>query len=101
MVAAPTTHDETGPRDRGEQRLVLRDLTFKDYVLLGDVLGHRPGLHLTYLRGILEIMTTSPLHEHLKTLIARLVELHALIRGVRILGFGSATYRREEAERGL
>ena len=80
---------------------MLRNVTFKDYLLLGDVLGHRPGLHLTYSRGTLEIMTTSPLHEHYKTLIARLLELHALLKGVRILGYGSATYRREETERGL
>jgi len=100
MVAAMTSPDPDHP-EPGEQRLILGGVTYKDYVLLGDVLGHRPGLHLTYLRGTLEIMTTSPLHEHLKTLIARLVELHALVRGVRILGFGSATYRREDKERGL
>ena len=69
--------------------------------MLGDLLGHRPGLHLTYLEGTLEIMTTSPAHEQLKKLIARLLELHALLRGVRIIGFGSATYRREEQARGL
>lgn len=100
MVAATKFPEVTGS-EPGEQRLLLGGVTYKDYVLLGDVLGHRPGLHLTYLRGTLEIMTTSPLHEHLKKLIARLVELHALVRGVRILGFGSATYRREEKERGL
>lgn len=100
MVAATTLPEPERP-DPGEQRLIFQGVTYKDYVLIGDVLGHRPGLHLTYLRGTLEIMTTSPLHEHLKKLIARLVELHALVRGVRILGFGSATYRREEKERGL
>jgi Uma2 family endonuclease len=98
VVAARSPDDVPAP---SEQRLVLSGLAFKDYVLLSDVLGHRPGLHLTYLRGTLEITTTSPLHEHLKTLIARLLELYALLRGVRILGYGSATYRREEADRGL
>lgn len=76
-------------------------VTYKDYVVLSDVLGHRPGLHLTYVDGTLEIMTSSSTHEHFKTLIARLFELHALVRGVRIHGFGSTTYRREEKERGL
>jgi Uma2 family endonuclease len=98
MVAVARTID---PDDAGEQRVILHGVTYKDYVLLGDVLGHRPGLHVTYMDGTLEIMTTSPLHEHLKKLIARLLELHALVRGVRILGFGSATYRREDTERGL
>ena len=100
MVAA-TTSPESERQEWGEQRLIFHGVTYKDYVLIGDVLGHRPGLHLTYLRGTLEIMTTSPFHEQLKKLIARLVELHALVREVRILGFGSATYRREETERGL
>jgi Uma2 family endonuclease len=100
MVAATASREPDRP-ELGEQRVTFRDVTYKDYVLIGDVLGHRPGLHLTYLNGVLEIMTTSPYHEHLKKLIARLVELHALIRGVRILGFGSATYRREDKERGL
>jgi Uma2 family endonuclease len=85
----------------GEQRIVLNDVTWKDYVLLSDVLGDRPGLHLTYLEGTLEIMSPSPLHEEHKKAIARLLELHALVRGIRILGFGSARYRREEKERGL
>jgi Uma2 family endonuclease len=101
MVAATASPAPARPLDADEQRVLLHDLTYKDYVLLSDVLGHRPGLHLTYLHGTLEIMTTSPLHEHFKKLIARLVELHALVRGVRIQGFGSATYRREEKERGL
>jgi Uma2 family endonuclease len=84
-----------------EQRLVIPSLTFKDYVILGDVLGHRPGMRLTFLEGTLEIMVTSRRHGQLKKVIARLVEIYALARGVRITGFGSATFRREEAERGL
>ncbi len=99
MVAAPHLPDREP--EPGEQRVILHGISYKDYVLLSDVLGHRPGLHLTYANGTLEIMTTSPLHEHLKTLIARLLELHALLTGIRILGFGSATYRREEKEKGL
>lgn len=87
--------------ERAEQRIVLGGVTFKDYVLMGDVLGHRPSLRLTYLEGTLEIMTTSLTHEQLKKLLARLLELYALMRGVRITGFGNATFRREEAERGL
>jgi Uma2 family endonuclease len=99
LLDAPATPGARG--EPGEQRIVLGGVTFKDYVLLGDVLGHRPGLRLTYLEGTLEIMTTSLTHEQLKTLLARLLELYALIRGVRITGFGNATFRREEAERGL
>lgn len=103
MVAVVPLPDQTPPpvSDGGESRIVLGDVTFKDYVLLGDVLGHRPSLRLTYLEGTLEIMVTSRQHEHLKTLLARLLELYALVRGVRIAGYGNATFRREETQRGL
>ncbi len=85
----------------GEQRLLLHHVPWRDYLLLSDLLSDRPGLHLTYLEGTLEIMTTSPKHEKLKKLIARLFELWAVERDVRIIGIGSATFRREEKERGL
>src|SRR5262249_12756249 len=92
------TPSAVGPE---EPRIVLGGVTFKDYLLIGDVLGHRPSLRLTYLKGTLEIMTTSRTREQLKELLARLLELYALVRGVRVTGFGNATFRREEAERGL
>jgi Uma2 family endonuclease len=98
MVAA---HSLSIPQADADQRLVLHGIPWRDYLLLSDLFIDRPGLHLTYLEGTLEITTTSPRHERIKKLIARLVELHALFRGVRIHGFGSATYRREEKERGL
>jgi Uma2 family endonuclease len=60
-----------------------------------------PSLRLTYLRGTLEIMTTSPAHEHLKKVIARLIELWALERNVRLNGYGAATFRKQAKERGL
>jgi Uma2 family endonuclease len=104
MVAAtplPNAVATPAPVEPEERRIVIGGLTFKDYVLLGDVLGHRPSLRLTYLKGTLEIMTTSRTHEQLKKLLARLLELYALLRGVRVTGFGNATFRREEAERGL
>jgi Uma2 family endonuclease len=39
--------------------------------------------------------------EHLKKFIARLIEAYADQRRIELLGFGSETYRREAAERGL
>jgi hypothetical protein len=99
MVAEATAPYRDRPEPE-EQRVIVEGVTYKDYVLIGDVLGHKPGLRLTFLRGTLEIRRTSSLHEYLKIQIARLVELHALVRGIRIFGYGSATYRREDKERG-
>lgn len=89
-------------RDHGrDQRVLLTGVSWQDYVAIGELFRDRPALRLTYCEGMLEIMTTGPLHEQLKKLIARLVETFALARGMRIHGYGSTTYRRKAKQRGL
>jgi Uma2 family endonuclease len=56
---------------------------------------------MTYLEGALEIMSPSRLHENIKTRIARLLELFALERDIRLQGYGSMTLRHEPKGRGL
>lgn len=82
--------------------VTLHGVSFDQYEALLKALGNdHPSLRLTYLEGTLEIMTTSPEHERIKTLIARLLELWALERDVRLEGYGSATFRKRAKERGL
>ena len=40
--------------------MVLHGVDWHGYQAIGRVLADRPGLRLTYDRGVLEIMTTSP-----------------------------------------
>ena len=82
-----------------EQRMVLRDVSWKDYVILRDVLDGS-GLHLTYLEGALELMSPSPEHELWKKNIARLVELYAHLRRIDLHAYGSTTFKKEAKERG-
>jgi Uma2 family endonuclease len=84
----------------GEQRLVIHGVSWKDYCVLRELLDS-PGLRMTYFKGALELMTPSPLHERLKTTIARLIEVYALERDVPLYGYGSTTFKREAKERGL
>lgn len=85
-----------------EGGVVLHGVSWTAYEGLLHVLGNdHPALRLTYLEGTLEIMTTSPRHERLKTLIARLLETWAEERNVRLDGYGAATFRSEAASRGL
>ena len=83
-----------------EQRLVMYGVPWRDYCVLRELLDS-PGLRMTYIEGTLELMTPSPLHERLKTTIARLVETFALERDVPLYGYGSTTFRSEAKERGL
>ncbi len=84
-----------------DQRVIMNGVSWEQYIALSELFNDRPALHLTYCEGTLEIMTTSPRHEELKKILARLLEMYAFIRGVRLSGFGSATYRRKAKARGL
>nr|WP_278003443.1 Uma2 family endonuclease [Nodosilinea sp. TSF1-S3] len=85
-----------------EQRLVLEGVTWQQYdVLVALFLNQFPALRMTYLEGTLELMTTSPEHERLKKAIARLIEAFAEELDLDLNGYGSATFRKEAAARGL
>lgn len=85
-----------------EQRLVLEGVTWQQYEALVTLFMNQfPALRMTYLEGSLELMTTSPEHERLKTIIARLIEAFAEELDLDLNGYGSATFRKEAAARGL
>jgi len=85
-----------------EQRLVLEGVTWQQYdALVTLFMNQFPALRMTYLEGTLELMTTSPEHERLKKIIARLIEAFAEELDLDLNGYGSATFRKEAAARGL
>lgn len=99
MVAAHTpARDEEAATER---RFVLHGVPWAAYVTLRDALDDQSGLKMTYLRGTLELMSPSTLHEDAKTIIGRLIEVWAMEHDVDLRGFGGATFRREAKERGL
>jgi Uma2 family endonuclease len=85
-----------------EQRLVLEGFSWQQYETLLATLGDDfPNLRLNYLEGTLEIMTTAPEHEELKTIIRMLLEAYFLETRTRFHGIGSATFRKASKLRGL
>lgn len=84
-----------------EARVLLHNVSWEAYEQIGEILRDRPSLRLTYDRGSLEIMTTSARHEQYKKILGRMLETLAEEFGLRILPSGSATFRREDLERGL
>ncbi|MDB5219317.1 MAG: hypothetical protein JWO86_7244 [Myxococcaceae bacterium] len=79
--------------------MLLRNVGWKEYVLLRDVLDG-PGIRMSYLGGCLELLSPSPEHELWKKNIARLVELYAHLRNIDLRGYGSTTFKNEATERG-
>ena len=85
-----------------EQRLLLEGVSWQQYELLLATLGDNfSALRLSYLEGSLEIMTTSPLHEELKSTIRMLLEAFFQTFRIRYHCLGSATFRKMAKQRGL
>jgi Uma2 family endonuclease len=80
--------------------IVLANVTWADYQRLLEIRGERPVPRLTYLEGVLELMTPSRPHESIKSMIGRLVEAWCFERGVDITPYGSWTLESKEADRG-
>jgi Uma2 family endonuclease len=83
-----------------DQRILLNGISWRDYCVLRELLDS-PGVRMTCLKGVLEVMIPSRLHEGVKKQIARLLELYAIERHVSLQGYGSTTFRSEPEERGL
>ncbi len=99
MATAAAAHAPSAGPSPGEQRMVIHGVPWKDYVILREALD-TPGLRMTYCEGTLELMSPSFAHEVDKKMIARLVELYAFLRRLRLNGYGSTTFRRQAKERG-
>jgi Uma2 family endonuclease len=98
-VAIPLPPAPSSPA-QGERRFLLHDVPWWMYVAMRDALD-QTGTRMTYLKGTLELMSASALHEESKKIIARLLEAWAEENDVDLRGFGSTTFRREAKERGL
>src|SRR5262245_53807095 len=97
MVAAFPLEPRSVERD---QRIVMWNVPWATYVVLRDTVDS-PGMRMTYLNGMLEIVRPSREHEVNKTQIARILELFCLERDIPLFGYGSTTFRNEAKERGL
>jgi Uma2 family endonuclease len=85
----------------GEQRLVLHNVTWAQYQTIGHLFEDRPGLRITFDRGMLEFMTSSPRHERYKRWLGRFLETIAEELEKPIVPGGSMTFQREELDRGF
>jgi len=88
-------------RSIGEHYTILQGVKWQTYQLLALDLAETSNQHLTYDRGILEIMTPLPEHERNKRLLGRIVETTTEILGLEVYSLGSTTLSREDLQRGI
>lgn len=86
--------------DPGDQVVILRGIRWEQYVALGESVGDAPGVRMTYLDGVLQLMSPCRAHTICRRLVSRLVEVWALERDISLNGFGSETYRKEDQKAG-
>jgi len=84
----------------GEQRVLLRSISWKTYETLADN-PDRAGRLLTYDQGVLEIMSPSRAHESDKSMLGRMVEMYSLHHDIDICSSASTTFKRKDLERGF
>lgn len=85
-----------------DSRLLLHHVPWATYESLLNLFGdQQPGLRMNYLQGSLEIWMPGREHERIKTLFGRLVEAFAEEFDLELNGYGSTTFRKRAAERGL
>jgi len=93
-VAAPVPAGE-------DQRVYLRGLSWKDFEVFLALRGDQSAPRVTFLDGVLELMSPSREHEGLRSLIGRLVEAWAEEKGLEVDAYGSWTLKSAARERGL
>jgi Uma2 family endonuclease len=89
------------PSRASDQRVTLNDVSWSDFELILQIRGDRAGVRMTYLNGVLELMSPSVDHEGIKKTIARLLEAYADEKGIPFNGFGSWTLKNPGRARAL
>jgi Uma2 family endonuclease len=99
MSTTITAAGAAAPTD--DQRVILHDVSWADFELILQIRGDHAGVRMTYLNGVLELMSPSIDHEGVKKTLARLLEAYAEERGLPFNGFGSWTLKRATRARAL
>jgi len=100
LASAPMpapAHQAARPDD---QIVLFNDADWSDYERLLEIRGESAIPRLTFIDGVLELMTPSWYHDWDKTTLARLIETWAIEVGVAMDGAGSWTIKSTLAKRG-
>ena len=98
VIAAPEPKVELQPV--GEQRVVLRGLSWDAYLQILDSLPESRGARLTFDDGVLEITVPSELHEFSGRLIERFISTLVELMGLRMKTMGSTTMNYPHLKKG-
>lgn len=98
VIAAPEPYAEVQPI--GEQRVVLRGLSWESYLQILKALPQTRSSRLTYDNGILEITVPLEAHEFAGRLIERFILTLVELMGMRLKTMGSTTMNYPQLRKG-
>jgi len=101
FLPPPSTGDRIPAAGAGEQRIVIRGLSWDLYDRLSDAVGERQHVYLAYDGKDLELMTTGPIHDHYTELFGWFMRFVASELRIRCRPLGQTTWKRPEIARGL
>lgn len=85
----------------GDQRIVLEDLTWEEYVAISDTIVERPNIRTFYCDGRLTVLTESRKHGWYGERLGELVKELARVLKIRREDAGTATFRRRLKKGGV
>lgn len=86
--------------DDPEERQIISGVSWEGYENLLNELGDSLRYRVTYLDGVLELVSPSRRHEINKTIIGSLLEAYCQEKRIRYFPLGSTTFRKEEKRGG-
>lgn len=97
----PSLEDLYQMTSEPDERVVIRSVDWAFYEQLVDSIPEGANIHVDYDGKDVEIVSPSPLHDGVKTLLGRFVELTAEELEIPCTGLGQTTWKRPEVTRGL
>ena len=101
MTALAATIPEIDPGVQEDHRIVLHNVSWELYEQILQARGECSVPRVAYCEGVLELMSPSHDHERITKMLARLLEMYAVARGVDLYGIRSWTIRKKLKERGV
>lgn len=98
---APQREPTQSPPREASHVWRIEGATWADFQRLLELRGEHPVPRFAYLEGRLEIMSPSRSHEHIKSMIGRLVEAWCAERGIDIMPYGSWLLESKQHARGV
>ncbi|MEL6136208.1 MAG: Uma2 family endonuclease [Cyanobacteria bacterium J06628_6] len=99
MVSTAPLVKQPVPKPIGEQRVVLRSLTWQGFLSVRQSLSPDRNTRLTYAKGTLEITMPLEIHEFSARLIERFIAILVVELGMDMKTMGSTTLDRETLDR--